>query len=89
VLCVELPHCPGPETADFWPLSAPRAHTEAPCKTNLLWETLRSLKRPGRARRTAVERAVVAAGLEALHVGAHGVHGVGDHLSRDVGTRHY
>ena len=34
----------------FWPLSAPRAHTKAPYKPDLLWETLRSLNRHGRAR---------------------------------------
>jgi hypothetical protein len=31
-------------------LSALRAHTKAPSKTDLLWKTLRALKRPGRAR---------------------------------------
>ena len=33
----------------FLPLSALRAHTEALYKTDLLWETLRAGKRPGRA----------------------------------------
>ena len=31
-------------------LSALRAHTESPCKPDLLWETRRALNRPGRAR---------------------------------------
>ena len=35
-------------------LSAMRAHTKAPCKADLPWETLRALIRPGRAR-TGVE----------------------------------
>jgi hypothetical protein len=34
----------------FWRLSALRAHTKAPYKTDLLWKTPRALKRPGRAR---------------------------------------
>jgi hypothetical protein len=34
----------------FWPLSALRAHTKAPYKTDLIWKTLRPLERPGRAR---------------------------------------
>jgi hypothetical protein len=40
----------------FWLVSALRAHTKAPHKTDALWETLRPLKRPGRAR---TENAVV------------------------------
>ena len=44
---------PGPENAVFWRLSALRAHTKTPYKTDLLWETLRPLKRPGRARTVA------------------------------------
>ena len=32
----------------FWLLNRLRAHTNAPYKTDLLWETLRALKRPGR-----------------------------------------
>ena len=34
----------------FGLLSALRSHTKAPYKIDLLWETLRVLKRPGRAR---------------------------------------
>ena len=34
----------------FWLLSAARTHTKAPRKNDLLWETRRPLKRPGRAR---------------------------------------
>jgi hypothetical protein len=34
---------PGPKIAVFWLLSALRAHTKAPYKTYLLWETLRVL----------------------------------------------
>jgi hypothetical protein len=34
----------------FWLLSALRAHTKMPYKIDLLWETLRALKHPGRAR---------------------------------------
>ena len=34
----------------FGPLSALRTHPKAPYKTYLLWETLRALNRPGRAR---------------------------------------
>jgi hypothetical protein len=35
-------------------LSALRVHAKAPYKTDLLWETLRALNRPGRAR-TGIE----------------------------------
>jgi hypothetical protein len=42
-------HLPGPRTAAF----ALRAHPNAPCKTGSLWETLRALERPGRARTVA------------------------------------
>jgi hypothetical protein len=45
---------PGPETAVFWPLSALRAHTEAPYKTDLLRETLRPLK--NRIRRVSLKK---------------------------------
>jgi hypothetical protein len=34
----------------FRPLSALRAHTEAPYKPDLLWESLRAINHPGRAR---------------------------------------
>ena len=44
----------------FWLLSTPRAHTKAPYKSDLLRETLRSLKRPGRARTVAGRRLEVA-----------------------------
>jgi hypothetical protein len=37
----------------FWLSSRLRAHTKAPYKTDLLWETLRVLNRPGRARTAA------------------------------------
>ena len=37
-----------------WLLHTPRAHTEAPYRTDLLWETLRPLKRPERARTAEV-----------------------------------
>jgi hypothetical protein len=36
------------------PLSALRAHTNAPHKTDLPWETLRPLNRPGQARTVRV-----------------------------------
>ena len=45
----------------FWLLSALRAHTKAPCRTDLLRETLRPLNRRGRAqteRQDKVERVV-------------------------------
>ena len=35
-------------TRRFWRSSALRAHTKAPYITDLLWKTLRALKRPGR-----------------------------------------
>ena len=38
------------ETHRFGVLSALRAHTKAPCKTDLLWRTLRVTNRPERAR---------------------------------------
>jgi hypothetical protein len=41
--------CPG-RNPPFGLLSALRAHTEAPYRTDLLWETRRALNRPGRAR---------------------------------------
>jgi hypothetical protein len=41
---------PGPENRRFVLLSTLRAHAKAPCKTDSLWETLRALNRPGRAR---------------------------------------
>ena len=60
----------------FWPLSALRAHTKAPQKTDLLLETLRPLKRPGRARtsrrsplglRPGRRRRLLRRGLARLH----------------------
>ena len=45
---------PEPEIAKKRLLSALHTHTKAPCKPDLLWETLRALNRPGRAR-TGVE----------------------------------
>jgi hypothetical protein len=41
----------------FWRLSALRAHTKAPYKTDLNRKTLRALKRPGRPGQEAVARA--------------------------------
>ena len=40
----------------FGLLRARRAHTKAPYKPDLLWETLRALNRPGRARTVEVGR---------------------------------
>jgi hypothetical protein len=65
----------------FRPLSALRAHTKPPYKTDLIWETLKALKRPGRARTDAVEGLLVGRGLVVERWDAH--------LSWDVGTRHY
>ena len=51
----------------FGLLSALRTHTTAPYKTDLLWETLRALNRPGRARTVLGRRELhlVLRGLEA------------------------
>ena len=48
----------------FRPLSALRAHTKAPYEIGLLWKTMRTLKRRGRARTVLeeVHRHVVALG---------------------------
>ena len=45
-----------------WLLHAPRAYTEAPYGTDSLWETLRPLKRPERARTAEVPAQRLAAG---------------------------
>ena len=44
------PSAPGPEHRRFGRRSALRVHTKALYRTDLLWEMLRALKRPGRAR---------------------------------------
>ena len=44
------PDLPRAGNRHLWLLSALRAHTKAPWKTDLLWETLRVLNRPERAR---------------------------------------
>ena len=41
-----------------WLLSALRAHTKEPHKTDPLWETQRALNRPGRARTVALQNRV-------------------------------
>ena len=56
-LHARLEHCPFPKHTRarhrrVWLLSALRAHTKAPYKIDLRWETLRPLARPGRAGRT-------------------------------------
>jgi hypothetical protein len=56
-------HCPAPEHRRFGPLSALRAHTKAPHKTDFHRKALRALDRPGTARTEA----------ERVHSGAHRV----------------
>jgi hypothetical protein len=47
-------------------LSAPRAHTPAPYKTDLLWEALRARNRPGRGRTVGhIEEGILVFGLPA------------------------
>ena len=43
-------NCPGAGNRRNWPLSALRARTKVPYKTDILWRTRRALDRPGRAR---------------------------------------
>ena len=65
----------------FGPVSALRAHADAPHKTDLIWETLKVFKRPGRARTDAFEGLLVGRGLVVERWDAH--------LSLGVGTCHY